>query len=149
MKRLGILLVCFATLAFSSCDVIQQAAGSNTAAQAMGQTCGSALVGLYNSYRATGSLNLATGNNLTNALALVTCYTQIRQNKDNANYRKSFIAGMVLNGAGLITNKNASNIVNALLLANGLTGISQSNTTAQNNTAANNSIVPIFNSMKK
>ena len=148
MKRLALLLVCVATFAFTACGTLQQAGSSEAAAQAVGQSCGSALVGLYQSYRSTGSLNLGTGNNLVNALTLATCYSQVRQHKNSQTYRKGFTKGFIVNGAGLIPNQNASIIVNALLAANGITSISKSNSVAQNNTCANNTIIPILNAMK-
>ena len=149
MKRLALLLVCIASLSFVSCSALSQAASSEAAAQTMGQSCGSALVGLYNSYRSTGTLNLGTGNNLANSLTLVTCYSQLRKNKKNKTYRKGFTKGLVVRGAGLITNQNASIIVNALLAANGITAISQSNSCAANNSCASTCILPILNAMNQ
>lgn len=98
----------------------------------MGQTCGSAVLGLYNSYKATGTINLTYGNNLTHALTLATAYTQIKANKDNSSYRKAFANGLILSSAGLITNQNVNAFINALLLCNGLSNVSSSNTTQQN-----------------
>jgi hypothetical protein len=137
MKRLSILMVCFATLVLTSCGALNTS--SNSAAQAMGQTCGAAVLGLYQSYKATGTINLTTGNNLTNALALATCYTQLKANKDNKAYRSSFTNGLILSSAGLITNQNASTFVNALLSANGLANLN-ANSTQQQNKAATTSM---------
>lgn len=133
MKKLGIILVCIATLAMSSCSLFQSAASSNSAAMTLGQTCGSAVLSLYRSYKATGSLSLATGDNLTNALALATCYTQLSQNKDNSDYRKSFTNGLILSSAGLITNQNSNAFVNALLGTSTLGTLNSSSNTAQIN----------------
>ncbi len=128
MKRLSIILLSFATLALASCSALGGAA-SNSLAQATGQTCGSAILGLYTSYKATGTINLTNTTNLANAIALATCYTQIKQNKDDANYRKGFSRGLIASSAGLITNQNVSNVVNTLLTLNGLSGITNANTT--------------------
>lgn len=131
MKKLSVILVCFATMAMSSCSFFQSAATSNSAAQALGQTCGSAVLGLYQSYKSTGSLSLTTGDNLTNALALATCYTQLSQNKDNSDYRKSFTSGLILSSAGLITNQNSAAFVNALLGTSSLSTVNNSSSTTQ------------------
>ena len=112
MKRLAILFVCAATLVMTSCGMLG-AGANNTAAQALGQTCGSAVLGLYNSYKSTGTIDLTNSNNLTNALALATCYTQLRQNKDNNNYRNAFTSGLILSSAGLITNQNVGSFIRA------------------------------------
>ena len=133
MKRLSFILFCFASLAFSSCSLFQSAASSNSAAQALGQTCGSAVLGLYQSYKATGSLSLTSGDNLTNALALATCYTQLSQNKDNSSYRKSFANGLILSSAGLITNQNSAAFINALLGTSSLASVNSSSTPMQIN----------------
>ncbi len=132
MKRLSIILVCFATMAFTSCSLFGSAASSDSAARTMGQTCGSAILGLYNSYKATGSVSLTYGNNLANALALATCYTQIKANANNSGYRKAFATGLVISSAGLITDQNSSAFINALLMCNGLSTVSSSNSTQQN-----------------
>lgn len=149
MKRLSIILVCFATMAFTSCGILGSAASSNSAAATLGQTCGSAVLGLYQSYKATGTINLLTGNNLTHALALATCYTQIKANASNSDYRKAFASGLIMSSAGLITNQNSSAFINALLAANGLASVSSSNTTQQNQQAVNNSTGPLFQTLNK
>ena len=131
MKRLSIILVSFATLALTSCGILNSS--SNSAATALGQTCGAAVLGLYQSYKATGSLSLTTGNNLTNALTLATCYTQLSQNKDNSNYRKAFASGLVLSSAGLITNQNSATFINALLGTSSLATVNSTSTPTQLN----------------
>lgn len=144
MKRLSLVLVCFATLAFSSCGVLNSVASSNSAATTLGQTCGSAILGLYQSYKATGTINLTYGNNLTNALALASCYTQIKANKNNSDYRKAFANGLILSSAGLITNQNSNAFINALLSANSLSNVSSNNTPQQNQNAVNSGTIPVL-----
>lgn len=131
MKRIAILAVCFATLAMTSCGILNSS--SNSAAQALGQTCGAAVLGLYQSYKSTGTLNLTPGNNLANALALATCYTQLSQNKDNSSYRKSFANGLILSSAGLITNQNSAAFINALLGTSSLGTVNSNSTSVQVN----------------
>ena len=94
-------------------------------------TCGSAVLGLYNSYKSTGTIDLTNSNNLTNALALATCYTQLRQNKDNNNYRNAFTSGLILSSAGLITNQNAGSFINTLLGAQQLGTVNASTASSQ------------------
>lgn len=142
-------MVCFATLAFASCGLLGSAASSNSAATAMGQTCGTAVLGLYKSYKATGTINLASGNNLTNALALATCYTQIKANRNSSSYRKAFASGLIMSSAGLITNQNVSAFIDALLLANGLANMSSSNTTQQNQQAGGNATISLMKTLDK
>ena len=132
MKKLAIFFVAVATLAMTSCGMLNSS--SNSVAQAAGQTCGAAVLTLYRAYKASGTIDLTNANNLSSALALATCYTQIKQNKDNANYRKAFTNGLILSSSGLITNENASSFVNMLINSNGLANTSQTSTTAQNNT---------------
>lgn len=149
MKRLSIILVCFATMAFTSCSVLNSVASSNSAASTLGQTCGSAILGLYQSYKATGTINLTTGNNLTNALALASCYTQLKSNAGNSDYRKAFANGLILSSAGLITNQNSNAFINALLSANGLSNVSSSNTTQQNQKAVNSAAIPVLQALEQ
>lgn len=127
MKRLSLLLVCFATLAMTSCSLFNAAASSNTVARASGQSCGSAVQGLYGAYKSTGNIDLSNATNLNNALSLATSYANLKQNKDNADYRKAFTAGLIASSAGLITSSNASVFVDRLLATSGLTNINTQN----------------------
>ena len=143
MKRLGILLMCVATLTLASCSLLQSGAGANAIAQTAGQTCGSAILGLYNAYKSTGKVSLADPANLGYALSLATAYTQIKQNKDNKDYRRAFGNGLILSSAGLITKNNSNAFIDALLAANGLANISNTSSSSQK-TAAEGSIAPIL-----
>ncbi len=127
MKRLGILLACFATLALTSCSLFSAAASSNTVAKASGQNCGAAVQGLYGTYKGTGNIDLSNPTTLNNALALATSYANLKQNKDNADYRKAFTAGLIASSAGLITNGNAAAFVDKMLATAGLSNINSQN----------------------
>lgn len=129
-------MVCFAALAMSSCSLMQSAASSNTVAQASGQTCGTAVQGLYGAYRNTGTVDLTNATNFNNALALATAYTNLKQNKDNAAYRKAFTNGLILSSAGLITQANATQFVDGLLATAGLGNINTQNVAQTAATAA-------------
>ena len=56
--------MCFATLALTSCSAIQSAASSDTVASATGQSCGTAVQGLYSAYKRTGTIDLTNTTNL-------------------------------------------------------------------------------------
>lgn len=129
-------MVCFAALAMTSCSLVQSAASSNTVAQASGQTCGTAVQGLYGAYRNTGTVDLTNATNFNNALALATAYTNLKQNKDNAAYRKAFTNGLILSSAGLITQANATKFVDGLLATAGLGNINTQNVAQTAATAA-------------
>ena len=128
--------MCVATLALASCSALSSAASSNAVAQTAGQSAGSAILTLYKIYKSTGTISLTDANALTSALTLATAYTQIKNNKDNTNYRKAFANGLVLSSAGLITNSNSNAFINALLGASSLNNVSSTNTSNQNAAAA-------------
>ena len=134
MKKLGIIMMCVAAVLFASCGsttstsrAVSNALGSNTAATANGTACGQAIIGLYNNYKATKKLDMTNASNITNTLALVTAYTQLKNNKGNKDYRKSFVSGMVLGGSGIITNNNAYSLVNQIENAAGLSSTTRNN----------------------
>jgi hypothetical protein len=134
MKKFGIIMMCVAAVLFASCGStsstsrsVSSALSSNTAATANGTACGQAIIGLYNNYKATKKLDMTNASNITNTLALVTAYTQLKNNKGNKDYRKSFVSGMVLGGAGIITNNNAYSLVNQIENAAGLSSTTRSN----------------------
>lgn len=145
MKRLGLLFVCIATLATVSCSTVSSFSDSNNVARTSGQTCGTALQGLYTSYRNTGKVDLTNASNLTNALVLATCYTQLNENKNNSDYRKSFTSGLIASSAGLITPANASSFVNTLLGATGLGGVTAENISKTATTAT--TIITLLNAL--
>lgn len=146
MKRLGILMMCFAALTLTSCSLFQSAASSNTVASASGQACGTAMQGLYSSYQNTGKVDLTNATNLNNALALATAYTSLKQNKDDQNYRKAFTAGLIASSAGLITSQNATAFVDKLLASSGLANLNTQNITQTAATAA--AIISLINALK-
>ena len=139
MKRLSIIFIAVATMAFASCGILG-GASSSSAAQSTGQTCGAAMLGLYQAYQSTGTIDLTNANNLANALALAACYSQIKQNKDNDAYKSAFGNGLILSSAGLITSQNSNDFITALLSANALANMNTTTTT--NTTSANASFSP-------
>lgn len=147
MKRLGLLLMCVATLAMTSCGLFGSTTSSNAAAVAAGSTCGAAVQGLYGSYRTSKSLNLTEGNNLANALAVANSYALLKQNKDDATYKRSFINGMVASAGGLLTQATATQFVNQLLSSSGLNGVNASNITQTANTV--NTLVQLLQVIKQ
>lgn len=147
MKRLGLLMMSIAALAMTSCSALQSAASSNTVANASGQACGSAVQGLYKSYKKSGSIDITSGSDLTNALQLATAYSQLKQNKKDKSYRKAFTSGLISSSAGLITSQNASSFINQMLSISGLSNINASNVTQTASTAA--SIISLLSTLKQ
>ena len=145
MKRISILIMCIATLALTACSSISSAASGNTVANASGQACGTAVQGLYGSYKNTGKVDLTNTTNLNNALVLATAYTNLKQNKDNSDYRKA-TTGLIASSAGLITQANAATFVDKLLAMSGLGNINTQNVTQTAATVA--AIVALLNVLK-
>lgn len=139
--------MCVAAFAMTSCGMMQSAAGSNVAAQATGKACGTAVQGLYSSYKNTGKVDLTYGNNLTNALALATAYTELQQNKGNAAYRKAFTSGLIASSAGLITSANAAPFVDKLMASVGLSNLTTEKVTQTAATAA--AIITLLNALNQ
>ena len=130
-----ILAVAFA---FASCSSMSNVASSDSVAKTAGTSCGSSLVNLYKSYKAAGNkVTMNDTNVLTNAIALSTSIAGLKQNGKDNNYRKSYIAGMVLGGAGILTETKAGPIYDGLLTsANALSGINTSSSASTLTTAA-------------
>ncbi len=139
--------VAVSAFVFTSCSAFQSAASSNPVAQASGQACGTAVQGLYKSYASTGKVDLTAGNNLANALALATAYTQLQQNKDNKAYRNAFTSGLIASSAGLITSATAGPFVDKLM---GSVGLANVNTEKMAQTATTiAAIVALLNVLKQ
>ena len=139
--------MCFAALAMTSCGSLSGTGSSNSVAQMSGQTCGVAIQQLYSAYRATGKIDLTNATTLSNALIVTTAYTNLKANKDNQEYRKSFTNGLIASSAGLITSANATAFVDQMLSTAGLSNVTAQNITQTAATAA--AIVTLMNSLKQ
>ncbi|MBQ1606075.1 MAG: hypothetical protein IJK62_05655 [Bacteroidales bacterium] len=139
MKKSVLFIILAVAFAFASCNSTSNVSSSNTVAKTAGTSCGSSLVNLYKSYKAAGNkVNMNDSNVLTNAIALSTSIAGLKQNGKDTNYRKAYIAGMVLGGAGILTETKAGPIYDGLVTsANALSGINTSSTGSTLTTAAN------------
>jgi hypothetical protein len=144
MKRLSILIICFATLAFASCSSTMGSGTASSAAKDNGRAAGASIISLYNSYRSTGTVNLGNAADLTAALGLATAYTNFRNNQADPNYKKAFAAGMVSAGAGLITTANVNNLINTM---NNLTGLNVNAATITNSVGTATAIVQLLQAL--
>ena len=133
-------------MAFASCSSLSSTVGESVA-QVSGQACGTAVLGLYNSYHNNGKVDLTNTTDLSNALALATCYTQLKENKDNESFRKAFANGLILSSAGLITSANATSFMNTLLGTSALSNINTEKVTQTAATAA--AVITLLNSLKQ
>ena len=146
MKRFSIIMMCLATLAFSSCgSTFGGASGSvSSAAKDNVRAAGASIISLYNSYRSTGTVNLGNPADLTAALSLATAYTNFRNNQADANYKKAFASGMVAAGAGLITAANVNGIINTM---NNLTGLNVNAATITNSVGTATAIIQLLQAL--
>ncbi len=147
MKRLSIIIACLATMALTACSSLSSATSGNTVANASGQACGTAVQGLYSSYSKTGTIDLTNTTNLNNALTLATAYTNLKQNKDSQDYRKSFTNGLIASSAGLVTQATASGFVDTLLASTGLSNINTQNISQTATAVA--TIITLLNALKQ
>lgn len=130
MKKIALFFTCLATLAFASCSMLQSATSSNAVATTAGQTCGSAILALYNAYKATGKIDLSNPTNLANALTLATSYTMLQQNKGNNTFTKAFASGMALGATGLLTPSTATTATNTLANSPAIGNVNSNNATS-------------------
>ena len=145
MKKLSIIMMCVATLAFASCGSTRGSANSSTtsAAKASGKSAATSLLSLYGSYKSTGTVNLGNPTDLTAALSLATAYTNFRNNQADPDYKKAFAAGMVSAGAGLITSQN----VNTINTMNNLTGLNVNAATISNSVGTATAIIQLLQAL--
>ena len=139
MKKSVLLMILAAAFAFASCSSVSNVTSTDSAAKTMGTSCGSALTNLYKSYKAAGNkVNMNDASVLTNAIALSTSISGLKQNAKNSTYRKSYITGMVLGSAGLLSETKAGPVYDGLVnSANALSGINTSSSATTLTTAAN------------
>lgn len=141
MKKLSIVILCFAALSMVSCSGVKKLSATDAAAKAAGQNTANALLGLYKSYKANGTVSLSNTTDLTNALSLAAGYTGFRNNQANSAYKTSFAAGMVAAGGNLITSANVNSIINTM---NSLTGLNVNASTISQNVNTITSIITLL-----
>ena len=113
---------------------------SSNAAINSGQSAGTALLALYNQYKADGNkYDYKNLNNVINCLQLVSACEGFKENKTNKVYYKDFGKGLLVSAVGLVTESNVNTVTNQL--AEMVTSNEQINSAATNmadklNTAA-------------
>ena len=99
----------------SSSAVASTSTASTQTAVGAGQNAGSALVAMYNQYKADGNkYDYKNLNNIINSLQLVSACEGLKDNKSNKEYLKSFGKGMLASAAGLVTESNVNQVTNTL-----------------------------------
>ena len=142
MKRLSIIMMCFATMALASCDLTRNTTSGNEA-QTSGRNTANAILALYNSYRSNGTISMSNANDLTSTLVVATGYTNLRNNQGNADYRRAFASGMVSAGTGLITSANVER-VNTM---NGLTGLNVNASNISNSVGTATAVIQLLQAL--
>ena len=143
MKRFSIIMMCLVTLSFVSCSSLGSTS-VDSAAKTQGRNTANAIITLYNSYRNTGTVSLSNPTDLTAALMVATGYTNMRNNRESAEYKKAFAAGMVSAGSGLITTANVDHIINTM---NNLTGLNVNASTISNNVGTATAIIQLLQAL--
>ena len=88
---------------------------SSNAAINSGQNAGTALLALYNQYKADGNkYDYKNLNNVINCLQLVSACEGFKENKTNKVYYKDFGKGLLVSAVGLVTESNVNNVTNQL-----------------------------------
>ena len=143
MKRLSIIMMCIASMAFASCGSLS-GTSVESSAKTSGRNTASALITLYNSYRNTGTISLSNPTDLTAALMVATGYTNMRTYWSDDSYKKAFAAGMVSAGSGLITTANVNQIINTM---NSLTGLNVNAATVSNNVGTATALLQLLKAL--
>ena len=118
MKKFGIIMMFVAAVAFTSCSTL--GGGQTSAAAKSGSQASKALIGLYNSTKANGTIAITNPTDMANIVSLLSSYNELKSHKDDANYKTEFAKGMASVGGSLITTANATSLMNSMLNATGL-----------------------------
>lgn len=143
MKKIAIIMTFVAMCAMTSCSSLSNM--GNTAAVTSGAACGKALVALNASHKA-GTLAITNPTDLSNMLIVINAYNNLKANKQDESYKKSFAAGMVTGGNGIINTVNATSIINGLLNSSALEGTNATN--IANNVQTVSTIIQLLGALK-
>lgn len=119
MKKIGLLMIMVATFAFTSCGMLGGSSPTSSAAVA-GNNASKALIALYNSNKANGTISITNPMDLANIATLISSYSELKSHKDDAEYKTQFTTGMISAGGSLINANNATGIMNAMLNTTGI-----------------------------
>ncbi len=149
MKKINVLFLFAAILSMLSCNTVSDIAGSGTAANATGASCGKLMSDMYSDYKADGKVNLLETGTISNLVELGTYYKLVKANENDAAYKKAFAAGLVTGSNNIITAENSMNVVESLLNMNKLTEITeQTSSTASSAVTVASQLVDIFKMFK-
>ena len=127
--------------------------GNTSTAISSGQTAGSALLALYNQYKADGNkYDYKNLNNVINCLQLVNACEGLKTQKTDKTYLKDFGKGMLITAAGLVTESNVNSVTNQLTemvtsnetVTNAAASMADKMQTAANTAASISSILSMF-----
>ena len=79
-------------------------------------------------------------------LVVINAYNNLKANKQDESYKKSFAAGMVTGGNGIINTVNATSIINSLLNSSALEGTNATN--IANNVQTVSTIIQLLGALK-
>jgi hypothetical protein len=145
MKKINVLLLFVAVLSMVSCKTVSDIAGSGTAANATGVSCGKLMSGMYSDYNDVGKVNLLDSKTILNLVELGGYYKSLKSHENDAAYKKAFAAGLVTGSNNLITAENSMNVVESLLNMDKLTEITeQTSSTAGSAVTVAGQLVEIF-----
>ena len=140
---------------FASCGSTSSSSKSTTStastAQAQayntGSAVGTSLLGLYQQYKTTKTLDFKNANTYLQLLTLATQVTTVKQNYKNPTFYSQFALGAISGSQQTVNQSNVSGVINALAGLN-LSGItsagSGSNVSSSTATTVLNSLSSIF-----
>ena len=145
MKKFAIISLFVALAGVIGCSTASSVA-SNSAALASGTGCAQALLALNKSKQTNGTVQLSNPTDLSNMLVVATAYSGLKNNRTDAQYKKSFTQGLIAGGGSIITSANAASVTNALLNATGLDGVNTANIAQKAQTVS--TIIMLLNALK-
>ena len=157
MKIFRLITVLSIVLGIMSCATMSQApsqgqqtmtSSNNSAAYTAGTACGSALVALYNQYKAAGKIDLSNPTNLIHLATLASSSANLKENLKNTTYFQGFANGTIFGSKNTITTSSATNILNSLAGFD-LSSLTKKNTaTTTQTTNAVSSVVNLLQLLK-
>ena len=89
---------------------------NSSEAVSAGQGAGTALINLYNQYKADGNkFNYTNMQNVLNTLTLISNCEGLKSNYKNTHYLKNFGKGVIASSLGLVTQNNVQTVTNSLV----------------------------------
>jgi len=112
VKKLLLIFLTVAMAGMTACKNTGDVSGDD--GTSAGKNTGTALLGLYDQYKADGKVDMTNASNILNIASLAANITDIKKAEKGTNYYKTFATGLITGSVDRVTNNTVDNVISGL-----------------------------------